>query len=73
MTKRKTTTTTPAAPDRLVPRQKALPTLGCSDVTDYRRRKSNPLWPKPVVVGSRRLYYRQSDLDAYLASLAHAG
>ena len=63
--------TAPPTPDRLVPRQIAIrQILATSPATEARRRKNDPAFPHPVRVGSGRLYYRMSDLSAYLAGLA---
>ena len=59
--------------DRLVRRAVALrDTLGgVAPSTAWRYENTDPDWPKPVHVGPR-VYYRQSDLDRYLASLKPA-
>ena len=65
---RRRASTTPVN-DRLIPRSRALAdVLGCSDSTDWRRRRADPTWPRPIRTPSGRLYYRMSDLDRFVAA-----
>ncbi len=58
------------AHDRLLARQAVIKqTLTISAATEWRRRRDDPNFPRPIRVASGRLFYRQSDLDRYIASL----
>ena len=53
------------ADDQIVPRAKVLNWLGISDSSERRQRNGTADWPPHVVIG-KKIYYRQSQIDAWL-------
>ena len=53
------------ADDALVPRAELLKQFRISDSSERRQRNGAPDWPPHVVIG-KKIYYRSSQIDAWL-------
>jgi hypothetical protein len=53
---------------KLVPRRVFRETQNISTMTQHRREKKIPNYPKPVVI-SNRVYFFEDEIEAYFASL----
>lgn len=62
-----------AIPSPLVPRSELLRQLGgLSRSASYEWEKNDPDFPKPVALGSRRVVFVQSEINAYVEKLKAA-
>ena len=60
-----------AMTDKILPRKKTSEVVGLSARTIYREIKAGR-FPKPVQLSARRVGWRESDLDAWLAARSAA-
>lgn len=54
-------------PDAEISRGMFCQLAGCAKITAYRRERSDPAWPRPIVRGNR-VFYKAAECKRYLDS-----